>query len=65
MRDIDPFQAALGLTAPWRVEAVEFDEDEGRLDLHIDFAPGGSFPCPVCGREDCKAYDTTPRSGGT
>ncbi len=59
MRDIDLFQAALGLTPPWRVEAVEFDEDKGRLDLYIDFAPGGSFPCPVCGREDCKAYDTT------
>lgn len=61
MRDIDLFQAALGLTPPWRVEAVEFDEDKGRLDLYIDFAPGGSFPCPVCGREDCKAYDTTPK----
>lgn len=59
MRDIDLFQAALGLTPPWRVEAVEFDEDKGRLDLYIDFAPGGSFPCPVCGREDCRAYDTT------
>jgi transposase len=61
MRDIDLFQAALGLTAPWRLEAVELDEDEGRLDLHIDFVPGGSFPCPVCGREDCKAYDPTPK----
>jgi hypothetical protein len=23
--------------------------------------PGGFFPCPVCGREDCKAYDTTQK----
>ena len=61
MRDIDLFQAALGLTPPWRVEAVEFDEGKGRLDLYIDFAPGASFRCPVCGREDCKAYDTTQK----
>ena len=43
------------------MEAVEFDEGKGRLDLYIDFAPGASFRCPVCGREDCKAYDTTQK----
>lgn len=62
MRDIDLFQEALGVVPPWRVEEVKFDLEAGRLDLYLDFPPGGEFPCPVCGREGCKAYDTAARS---
>lgn len=62
MRDVDVFQQALGLTPPWQVEDCEFDPEAGRLDLHLDFPPGSEFACPVCGREDCKAYDTTEKT---
>lgn len=62
MRDVDVFQQALGLTPPWRVEDVEFDAERGRLDLYLDFPAGSEFTCPVCEREDCRAYDTTEKT---
>lgn len=56
------FDAALGLIPPWQVEAAEFrpgtPATRGQLDLRIDFARGGTLPCPTCGVA-CKAYDTT------
>lgn len=62
MRDVDVFQQALGLTPPWRVESAEFDADAGRLDIQLDFPAGSEFPCPVCDREGCKAYDTSNKT---
>lgn len=62
MRDVDVFQQALGLSPPWRVEEAEFDPEAGRLDLYLDFPAGSEFTCPVCGREDCKAYDTSEKT---
>lgn len=62
MRDIDLFQRALGLTWPWQVENSEFKPAERRLDITIDFAPGGTFECPECGREGCKAWDTSEKT---
>jgi hypothetical protein len=44
------FEAALGLTSPWQVDAATFQPGtattRGRLDLQITFARGGRFPCP-------------------
>ena len=62
MRDVDLFQQALGLRAPWRVERSVFDAQGQRLDLFLDFEPGGTFPCPECGREGCKAHDSTEKT---
>lgn len=62
MRDIDLFQQALGLVAPWYVERAEFNASKRRLDLFLDFQRGGSFRCPECGQGDCKAYDTTEKT---
>lgn len=62
MRDLDLFQVALGLEAPWRVERSDFDAEARRLDVYIDFAPGGTFRCPECGRSGCKAYDTAEKT---
>lgn len=59
MRDVELFQAALGLVKPWRVESVSFDEKARRLDVTLNFERGGTFRCPECGREGCKAYDST------
>ena len=58
MKDTELFQLAMGLTPPWQVRQCAFDKEQGRLDISIDFARGGTFPCPECGRAECKAYDT-------
>ncbi len=58
MQDTDLFQMALGLFPPWVVERCTFDPEQKRLDIYIDFARGGEFACPECGRPGCKAYDT-------
>jgi transposase len=58
MRDTDLFQLALGLVPPWMVKACAFDAEARRLDIEIDFARGGRFPCPACGTADCPVHDT-------
>ena len=62
MKNTDLFQLAMGLTPPWQVMQCTFDKGQGRLDISIDFARGGTFPCPECGRAECKAYDTEERT---
>lgn len=62
MKDTELFQLALSLMPPWMVEGCGFDVSQKRLDIRIDFERGGSFPCPVCGKAGCKAYDTEERT---
>ena len=62
MRDIDLFQMALGLIPPWFVDRCEFDADQKRLDIYLDFPRGGRFPCPVCGQVACTAYDSEEKT---
>jgi len=58
MRNVDLFQLALGLVPPWLVNDVRFDADKKQLDIEIDFARGGRFPCPHCNAADCPVHDT-------
>jgi transposase len=58
MRNTDLFQLALGLVPPWLVNDVRFDADKKQLDIEIDFARGGRFPCPHCNAADCPVHDT-------
>lgn len=58
MRDIDLFQAALGLSPPFVVERCELDVDKKQLDLWVDFARGSRFACAGCGRAGCAAHDS-------
>lgn len=58
MKDIDIFQAALGLGKEWFVTKTEFNPTEKRLDIYLDFERGTRFACPVC-QVPCGAYDTT------
>jgi len=44
MHEVQLFQLALGLNAPWYVTRSEFDAAQSRLDLYIDFAEGAAFP---------------------
>lgn len=60
MKDLDIFQAALGLGEEWAVVKTEFDALAKRLDIYLDFLPGTQFPCPVCNVPN-KVYDTTER----
>lgn len=61
-QDLLLFQAALGLSEPWRVTSVEFDRESGRLDLRIDFPRGATFCCPECERAGLRAYDTVEKT---
>ncbi|HEX5957101.1 MAG TPA: helix-turn-helix domain-containing protein, partial [Hyphomicrobiaceae bacterium] len=58
MRDTHLMQLALGLVPPWQVKACTFDADKRRLDIEIDFARGGRFSCPACGKPECPVHDT-------
>jgi transposase len=62
MRDTDLLQMALGLTPPWQVSSSDFDLQQRRLDIKIDFPRGSTFTCPECGLEEVKAYDTEQKT---
>jgi transposase len=62
MRDVDLFQQALGLVAPWRVVECSFDADQRRLELSIDFERGATFACPECAADGCKVKDTETKT---
>jgi transposase len=51
------FAAALGITAPWFVETVDFDAGQRRLTIHVDFVPGSRFAHPKAAGEH-KVHDT-------
>jgi len=61
MKDLDIFQAALGLGQEWMVAKTDFNAKEKRLDIYLDFVPGTQFPCPICNQLS-NAYDTTERT---
>jgi hypothetical protein len=39
-------------------ERSDFDAAAKRLDIHLDFAKGSRFACPVCGAAGAPAYDS-------
>ena len=55
------FTAALGLQPPWEVSKVDFNPDEGRLDIYISRDRGSKHPCPKCETE-CNVHDTQART---
>ena len=62
MRDTDLLQMALGLTPPWQVSSSDFDPQQRRLDIKLDFPRGSVFSCPGCGQGGAKAYDTQEKA---
>jgi transposase len=62
MRDTDLLQVALGLTPPWQVLSSDFNPQQRRLDIKIDFPRGSIFSCPECGQNNVKAYDTEEKT---
>lgn len=37
------FERALGIEEPWYIDKINFDEEDKRLDIHIDFKKGAKF----------------------
>lgn len=66
VRDVELFEAALGLVWPWKVESVVFSEEAGRLDVALNYERGGTFRCPqnVVGTA-ARRTTRRGRSGGT
>ena len=62
MKDTELLQMALGLAPPWQVSTAEFNSDEKRLDIRIDFPKGSTFTCPKCGAAGVKAHDTVEKT---
>lgn len=62
MRDTDLFQLALGLVSPWHVSSSDFNLEQKRLDIKIDFIRGSTFSCPECNLAGLKAYDTVEKT---
>jgi transposase len=62
MRDTDLFQLALGLASPWHVSSSDFNLEQKRLDIKIDFIRGSTFSCPECNLTELKAYDTVEKT---
>lgn len=54
------FEAALGLTHPWKIERVAFDpkaEGGGAVEMYLTFPRGSRFTCPEC-KQLCPVHDT-------
>ncbi len=67
MNELILFIMALGLLDPWQVVDIRFSQEEGRLDLKIDFPKGAKFLCPSlhalvprvkCGHPGIKQVET-------
>jgi transposase len=64
MDELGLFTAALGLSGPWRVARTEFDAQQTRLDLYLEFDRGARFPCPAggCAHDACPVHDTADKT---
>jgi len=51
------FEAALGIKAPWFVQAIDFDAARRRLIVRVDFVPGTRFAHPKASGQH-KVHDT-------
>jgi transposase len=58
------FELALHIENPWYIKDIQFDSDNKRLDIHIDFHKGSVFRYESQDENiegDYKAYDTTEK----
>jgi len=61
----DIFQRALGITSPWFIKSINFDENIKRLDIEVDFKRGATFiddTEDVDTRKPYTAYDTIDKT---
>jgi transposase len=62
MRDTHLLQLALGIQSPWFVATSDFDLDNKRLDIALDFKAGARFDCPECKVAGCAVHDTVEKT---
>jgi transposase len=62
MRDTHLLQLALGIQSPWFVATSDFDLDNKRLDITLDFKSGSRFDCPDCNASGCPVHDTVEKT---
>lgn len=56
MRDTELYRHLLGIGEPWRVESVDLNVTDKRVDVHVAHDDGVRFACPECS-EACTIYD--------
>lgn len=56
MEDVSLYSRLLGISAPWYVEDVVFDETELSVVVRVGLCDGTPLLCPACGKE-CAGYD--------
>ena len=64
MTNLNLFEEALNITAPWFITNIDFDEQNKRLDIFIDFTKGSLFHYKNIKTNidgNFKAYDTTDK----
>src|SRR5438445_4323349 len=59
MNDPQFFEQILGVSLPWRVDRVEMNTDERRLDAFLVHGDDAVFACPEC-KAGCPVYDHMP-----
>lgn len=47
----DFYARLLGLVPPWTVEKVVLEEGAETVEVYVQWAEGGTFPCPRCGHD--------------
>jgi transposase len=62
VRDTHLLQLALGIQSPWFVATSDFDLDNKRLDIALDFKSGSRFDCPECKAAGCPVHDTVEKT---
>lgn len=60
MRDTDLYKQLLGLRAPWHVEDVSFDREQGWVTVKVAAAADTQWTCPKCG-QPAPGYDHRTR----
>ena len=56
--EVELFSAALGVKEPLYIDRIEFDNDDGELNIHMNFYHGSRFDCALCGQPGQKIHDT-------
>lgn len=55
------FTQALGLSAPWQVTDIDFQQDDGRIIFSVENT-ATRLPCPFCGAPDQPIHDRLERN---
>ena len=56
------FQQALHINDPWFIKSIDFNEEQKRLDIHIDFKRGTKFTTDEDSEKSYGAYDTVVKT---